>query len=163
MNLQRQTGQRQTGQRQRGAAALPLAALAVLALPASMVFAQNETPSSTLGQFRTDPNFLSKNPSGVTRDVVFKTLGALVMVVALGVGGLMLFKRVFPQISGAGSRSIKIQETALLGPRKYLHVVEVSNQRLLLGSTNDRITMLAHLVDELSRLDMEPDQERESG
>ena len=148
--------------RQRGVAALPLAALAVLALPASVAFAQNETPSSTLGQF-SDPNFLSKNPSGVTRDVVFKTLGALVMVVTLGVGALMLFKRVFPQISGAGSRSIKIQETALLGPRKYLHVVEVSNQRLLLGSTNDRITMLAHLVDDLSRLDMEPDQERESG
>jgi len=149
--------------RQRGVAALPLAALAVLALPASVAFAQNETPSSTLGQF-SDPNsnFLP-NPSGVTRDVVLKTLGALVMVVTLGVGALMLFKRVFPQISGAGSRSIKIQETALLGPRKYLHVVEVSNQRLLLGSTNDRITMLAHLVDDLSRLELEPDGEREAG
>ena len=149
-------------QRQRGVALL-LPALAVLALPASVALAQNETPSSTLGELRTDTNLLSKNPSGVTRGVVIKTLGALVLVVGLGVGALMLFKRVFPQISGAGSRSIKIQETALLGPRKYLHVVEVSNQRLLLGSTNDRITMLAHLVDDLSRLELEPDGEREAG
>ena len=149
-------------QRQRGAALL-LPALAVLALPASVALAQNETPSSTLGELRTDTNLLSKNPSGVTRGVVIKTLGALVLVVGVGVGALMLVKRVFPKISGAGSRSIKIQETALLGPRKYLHVVEVSNQRLLLGSTNDRITMLAHLVDDLSRLELEPDGEREAG
>ncbi len=146
-----------------GARTLLLAAMPLLGLPATATFAQNEASAPALQASTPDPNLFRGSTTGITSGTVIRTVGALVIVVAMGIGALVLFKRVFPQISGAGSRSIKIQETALLGPRKYLHVVEVSNQRLLLGSTNDRITMLAHLVDDLSRLELEPDGEREAG
>ena len=146
-----------------GARTLLLAAMPLLGLPATAIFAQNEAPASASQASTPDPNLFRGPTTGITSGTVIRTVGALVIVVAMGIGALVLFKRVFPQISGAGSRSIKIQETALLGPRKYLHVVEVSNQRLLLGSTNDRITMLAHLVDDLSRLEFEPDEKREVG
>ncbi len=146
-----------------GARALLLAAMPLLGLPATVTFAQNGAAAPASQVSTPDPNLFKGSTTGITSGTVIRTVGALVIVVAMGIGALVLFKRVFPQISGAGSRSIKIQETALLGPRKYLHVVEVSNQRLLLGSTNDRITMLAHLVDDLSRLEFERDEEREVG
>ena len=109
-----------------------------------------------------DPNALGKDQSPVTFTLVVKTIGALLIVLALCAGTLVVSKRVFPQINRVTGKSIQIHETAMLGPRKYLHIVEVSNQRLLLGSTNDRITMLAHLIDDLSALDIEPAHESEA-
>jgi len=154
-------------QRRRGAVALLLAAFPVLALPVPAISAvpdQNATPTPPASDTFRDPNNLfAYSPSKITKETIIRTAGALFIVVAMGIGALTLFKRVFPQISGSGSRSIKIRETALLGPRKYLHVVEVSNQRLLLGSTNDRITMLAHLVDDLTHIDLETDGKTEAG
>ena len=86
-------------------------------------------------------------------------MGALLIVIALLVAVLSLSKRVMPKLGKNTGKEIKIIETTMLGPRKYLHVIKVANQRLLLGSTNDRITMLAHLVDDLAGLDIEPSHE----
>ena len=38
-------------------------------------------------------------------------------------------------------------ETSYPGPRKALHLVEIGNQKLLIGSTNESITTLAHIGD----------------
>jgi flagellar biosynthetic protein FliO len=108
-----------------------------------------------------DPNYFGKNAPPVTGELIFKTIGALFIVLALCVCILVVSKRIFPRLNRVTGKSIQIQETAMLGPRKYLHIVEVSNQRLLLGSTNDRITMLAHLIDDLSAIDIESSPESE--
>ena len=65
----------------------------------------------------------------------------------LGLGGVALYlsKRALPRGIRAGGKEIHIRETAYLGPRKALHLVEVGSERLLIASTHDRITMLATL------------------
>jgi flagellar biogenesis protein FliO len=52
-------------------------------------------------------------------------------------------KKVLPRVTNAAGREIRVVETASLGPRKALHLVEVGGQRLLIASTPDTVTMLA--------------------
>lgn len=96
-----------------------------------------------------------------TLQLFFRSMGALLIVLALMIAALSLSKRVLPKLGKHAGKEIEVIETTLLGPRKYLHVVKVANQRLLLGSTNDRINMLAHLVDDLAALDIEQASEKE--
>jgi len=94
-------------------------------------------------------------------ELLMRMMGGLLIVIALMMAVFYLSKRVLPKLSKNAGKEIEILETTVLGPRKYLHVIRVANQRLLLGSTNDRINMLAHLVDDLSHLDIEQDDEKE--
>jgi flagellar biosynthetic protein FliO len=112
-------------------------------------------------RFFDDPNSLRTDPSPITIELLFRMLGGLLVVIALMVAVLYLSKRVLPKLSKSAGKEIKIIETTMLGPRKYLHVIKIANQRLLLGSTNDRINMLAHLVDDLASLDIEQHDEKE--
>ncbi len=65
------------------------------------------------------------------------------LIIGLGVAALYLSKRVLPKVTHSPGKEIHVLETAHLGPRKTLHLVEVGGQRLLIASTSDRITMLA--------------------
>lgn len=86
-----------------------------------------------------------------TRELFFKTMLAVLLVAVLGFGTVFVSKRLLPKIAptlcaGPG-KEIRVVETTYLGPHKAIHLVEVSSYRLLLGSTNDSITTLAHLTD----------------
>ena len=94
-------------------------------------------------------------------ELLFRMMGGLLIVIALMMAVFYLSKRVLPKLNRNPGKEIQILETTMLGPRKYLHVIKVANQRLLLGSTNDRINMLAHLVDDLAHLDIEPNDKKE--
>lgn len=65
------------------------------------------------------------------------------LVIALGAAALYLSRKVLPRVAHASGKEIHVLETAYLGPRKALHLVEVGNQRLLIASTSDSVTMLA--------------------
>lgn len=80
-------------------------------------------------------------------ELFFKMMLSVGLVIALGAAALYLSKRVLPKVANASGREIRILETAGLGPRKALHLVEVGHQRLLIASTNDTITTLAHVDD----------------
>ncbi len=108
-----------------------------------------------------DPNSSMHDLSPITIELLIRMLGGMLVVIALMVAVLYLSKRVLPKLSKNAGKEIKIVETTMLGPRKYLHVIKVANQRLLLGSTNDRINMLAHLVDDLASLDLEQYDQKE--
>lgn len=69
------------------------------------------------------------------------------LVIALGVAALYLSRKVLPRVTHASGKEIHVLETAYLGPRKALHLVEVGNQRLLIASANDSVMMLS-LVNE---------------
>ena len=71
------------------------------------------------------------------------------IVIGLGAAALYLSRRVLPRMAHPAGREIRIVETACLGPRKALHLVEVGNQRLLIASTSESITMLTPLGDAL--------------
>ncbi len=97
-------------------------------------------PSSFLNDSR-----LSTSP-GVglgNGELFFRMMLSVGLIIALGAAALYLSKRVLPKVTHAPGKEIHVLETAYLGPRKTLHLVEVGGQRLLIASTSDRITMLA--------------------
>lgn len=78
-------------------------------------------------------------------ELFFKMMLSVVLVGVLGVAALYISRRVLPRVTHASGKEIRILETAYLGPRKAIHLVEVSHQKLLIGSTNDSIAMLTHI------------------
>ncbi len=74
------------------------------------------------------------------------------LIVGLGAAAFYLSKRVLPKVAHAPGKEIHVLETAYLGPRKTLHLVEVGGQRLLIASTSDCITMLAPIRETWSEL-----------
>lgn len=110
------------------------------------VSASSLQPSSGLSA--SDPNLASATDAGLGSGELFlKMMLSVGLVVGLGVAALYLSKRVLPRVSHASGKEIHILETAYLGPRKALHLVEVGNHRLLIASASDNITMLTHIGD----------------
>ncbi|MBN1359590.1 MAG: flagellar biosynthetic protein FliO [Sedimentisphaerales bacterium] len=80
-----------------------------------------------------------------SRELFFKMMFSVALVAVLAVAAFYLSKKVLPRVTNAPGKEIRIVETAYLGPRKTLHLVQVGNQKLLVGSTNETIATLAHL------------------
>jgi flagellar biosynthetic protein FliO len=98
--------------------------------------------------FLSDPNRVS--PADISlggTDLFLRMMLSVGLIAALGVAALYLSRKVLPKVVNAPGREIRVLETTYLGPRKALHLVEVAQQKLLLASTNDRITTLAHVGD----------------
>jgi flagellar protein FliO/FliZ len=73
---------------------------------------------------------------------------SVVLVVVLGAAALYMSKKVLPRITNLPGKEIRILETAHLGPRKAVHLVKIGNQRLLIGSTYESISMLADVTEQ---------------
>jgi flagellar biogenesis protein FliO len=94
--------------------------------------------------FANDPNFAVRTDSGFsTREILTKLLLSVLAVGVLGAAAIYVSKKVLPKIGNLPGKRIHIIETVHLGPRKALHLVEVGNQQLLIGSTGEGITKLA--------------------
>lgn len=81
-----------------------------------------------------------------TRELFFKMLLAVLLVVVLGVAIIYISKKFLPSITNLSGKKVRIVETVHLGPRKTVHLLRVGNQQLLIGSTSDSITMLADVT-----------------
>ena len=102
----------------------------------------SESKSNSL--FRNDPDYLKNTKNGPgTRELFFKFMVSVLFLAALGVGGIYISKRFLPKISNLSGKEIQIVETIHLGPRKAVHLLEIGERRLLIGSTNENITKLA--------------------
>lgn len=100
------------------------------------------------GSFLADPNFAS--PADISlgsRGLFARMMLCILLVAGLGVGVLYVSRKVLPKVTSAPGKEIHVRETAYLGPRKALHLVEIGNHKLLIGSTNDSITALADVTD----------------
>ncbi len=86
------------------------------------------------------------------QELFFKMTISVILVIALGGAAFYLSKRFLPRITNLPGREIHVLETAHLGSRKAVHLVEVGNQRLLIGSTAETITTLADVTDAASNL-----------
>ncbi len=97
--------------------------------------------------FANDTKF-SGRPGGSTgnRELFFKMMVSVLFVVALGAAAIYVSKKFLPKITNLSSKEIRIAETVHLGPRKAVHLLEIGNRRLLIGSTNENITRLADLT-----------------
>ena len=111
----------------------------------------SESKSNSL--FGNDPDYLTKAKNGPgTRELFFKFMVSVLFLAALGVGGIYISKRFLPKISNLSGKEIHIVETVHLGPRKAVHLLEIGERRLLVGSTNENITKLADLSRAYSEL-----------
>jgi flagellar biogenesis protein FliO len=96
-----------------------------------------------------DPNLASSPGLHLGNGELFlRMMLSVGLVIALGAVALYLSRKVLPRVARASGKEIHVLETAYLGPRKALHLVEVSNQRLLIASANDSVTILS-LVNEM--------------
>jgi flagellar biosynthetic protein FliO len=107
-----------------------------------------------------DSNGLLSQNSGVTRELILKTIGSLVLVIGLGIAAAYVLKRVGPRFGQISGRQIRLIETTALGPKKALHIVDVGGQRFLIGSTPEQVTMLSPITHAKARPDL-PDSGKE--
>ncbi|MHC4144037.1 MAG: flagellar biosynthetic protein FliO [Planctomycetota bacterium] len=77
---------------------------------------------------------------------------AVLFVVALGAGAIYVSKKLLPRIANLPGKQIRVVETVYLGPRKAVHLIEIGDRRLLIGSTNENIRKLADITGELPDL-----------
>lgn len=108
--------------------------------------------------FLDDPNSSSLTGSGMDNNALFlRMMLSVGIVMALGIAALYVSKKVLPRVTHTAGREIRVIETTCLGPRKALHLVEVGNQRLLIGSTQESITMLTPVGDMWTDGSRQPD------
>jgi flagellar biosynthetic protein FliO len=79
---------------------------------------------------------------------IFRMIGSLAFVVALFFGGAWLFRNMhrFRPQNGA-PRKLQVLEAKSLGARQAIYVVAFEQQRLLIGSTAQGLSLLTHLPD----------------
>jgi len=80
------------------------------------------------------------------RELFFKMMFSVLFLVVLGVAAIYVSKRFLPKITKLPGKEIRVAETVHLGQRKAVHLLEIVNRRLLIGSTNENITRLADLT-----------------
>lgn len=127
--------------------------------------ASDTTQSSSLDKSDTGGRFFTQDQNltggsgfaGGTGELFFRTMLAVLFVLVLGVGAIYISKRLLPRIINAPGKRIRIIETVHIGPKKAIHVIEVGNRQLLLGSTAESITNLADITDDL--IDLSAKQE----
>ena len=96
--------------------------------------------------FSTDPNKNTSELFGGSQELFFKMVLSVLLVIALGVVAIYVSRKVLPRFTNLPGKQIHILETHYLGPKKAVHLIEVDNQRLLIGSTSEKITLLAELT-----------------
>lgn len=114
-----------------------------------IAFLFSEIPSILSVAEPGDPNLSALTNSAGTRELFFKMMGSVVLVVVLGAVAIYASKRLAGKIANLPGKKIKIVETAHLGPKKAVHLIKIGDLHLLIGSTNDNITKLADVTTEI--------------
>ncbi|RKY24951.1 MAG: hypothetical protein DRP62_02515 [Planctomycetota bacterium] len=100
-----------------------------------------------------DPNVsVGSAGSADTRELFFKMMFAVLLVVVLGTAAIYVSKKFLPKITNLPGKKIRVVETVYLGSRKQVHLLKIHEQYLLIGSTSEGVTMLADVTDTLADL-----------
>jgi len=81
-----------------------------------------------------------------TSGLMYRMLAYTLIILVLGVIALLVVKKVLPRITASAGKRISVLETAYLGPRKTLHLLQVGSQRFLVAGSRDRITLLGEVT-----------------
>lgn len=121
------------------------ATLIVLFAPVDALSEVNlPTADSDGSMFKSDPNFTFGSDSQFeTGGLFWRTMLALLLVVALGVALYYVSKKLGSKMVNLPGREMKIVETLYLGSRKTLHLIDIDGRRVLIGSTQASITRLS--------------------
>jgi len=102
--------------------------------------------------FGNEPNFYMKTTgSSGNRELFYKMMLSVLLVVGLGVAAVYVSKKLLPRITNLQGREMSIVETIHLGPRKAVHLLKIGNRRFLIGSTNENITKLADVSEGIAQ------------
>ena len=100
------------------------------------------TDKATL--FATEPNLTDGSADEYSSREMFTRMMLMVgFVVILGVAAVYVSKKFLPKLTHASGKRVRVIETIHLGPRKTVHLLQVDDKQLLIGSTSDSITKLA--------------------
>lgn len=121
--------------------------------PNSPIFAQSQTPT-TGKEMPTQPLALpeeSPNPSPGFFPTLFRLILALALIVGLIIAVVWFLKTVWEKW-GWNNRTeegkpIRVLTSSYLAPRKAIHLVEVGNRILIVGTGNDEMSCLDVIVD----------------
>ena len=83
-------------------------------------------------------------------ELFFRMLVMVMVVTLLGAAMVYVSRKYGSRLRGLSGREIQVMETTSIGPRKLVHIVKVGKKRLLIGSTNEHISMLADVTDALA-------------
>jgi flagellar protein FliO/FliZ len=83
---------------------------------------------------------------------VLRTIGGLGLVLCLIAGGYFVAKKIAPRYfaKSASEKNLKIIETLSMGDKRSISMIEVGNNRFLVGVTPHQINLLAALPEPLS-------------
>jgi flagellar biogenesis protein FliO len=85
---------------------------------------------------------LSDNGSGDITGLMWQMLAAALVVLAVGTLALFVVKRLLPRIRQASHKQISVLETAYLGSRKAVHLLQVGSRKLLVASSPEGVVRL---------------------
>jgi flagellar biosynthetic protein FliO len=86
-------------------------------------------------------------------DVFVKLIGVLLLIVASSI----VFRRwVRPGFSGKAAHQLHLLETVRLSPKQALHLVSIGDRQLLIGATDQSVSLIAHVEQNLNIPEAEP-------
>jgi flagellar biosynthetic protein FliO len=148
---------------------------ALIALAFSFVFACSllaKTPSTTAPAENATSNAVAPEPAPVAqtpakaaepqmeefRFPILQTMGGLGMVLCLIAAGYFAFKKFAPLYlrTGSSEKNLKLIETLPMGEKRSIAIIQVANNRFLVGNTAHQINLLTALPEKFS-LVSEPD------
>ena len=93
-----------------------------------------------------------------TGELFSRMILMVLLVVFLGAAAIYISKKLVPRFTQLSGKKVRVIETVHLGPRKALHLLQIGDRQLLIGSTNENITRLADVTDELAEMDLTANQ-----
>jgi flagellar biosynthetic protein FliO len=74
--------------------------------------------------------------------VFVKLIGVLLLIVVSSI----IFRRWFqPGFNGKAARQLHLLETVRLSPKQALHLVSIGDQQLLIGATDQNVSLITHI------------------
>ncbi len=96
-----------------------------------------------------DTSSAAKDPLGSTPFYYLSAFVKLIAVLLLIVGSSVIFRRwLQPGAGGKLSRQMNLLETTRLSPKQSLHLIMVGDQKLLIGATDQNISLIASFAGE---------------
>ena len=124
--------------------------IATLLIAFVLIFA-SEAVATDSGNSKSSESIFSQHKSPVELGdnglggSIYRMILSLVLVGALAVGAMYASKKLLPKVSGMTGKRVKVIETVSLGSRRAVHLLQVGNRQILIGSTQNTITPLAEM------------------
>lgn len=97
-----------------------------------------------------DPNSLpGQSGDNDTGFFISTMIRSILFIIVLGGIAFYLSRKFMPKLRPTSGQDINIRETIHLGPNKTMHLIEVGKKKFLVGSTSEKISMLADVTETL--------------